>query len=333
MKDLSRAERFRRLQELVERPPGQRPRRYGWTKEELLAEIQRVAKLLGKTPTGQEFLRHAAVSLVPIASYFGTFTKAVKQAGLPPAVPHLTKGELIAEIQRIANIIGRTPRMRDFDALDAQTAVSASTVIQRFGTWNNAIRAAGLKPILVHGHTKEEILKEIRRVAKKIGRVPMVSDFDGHSTIGMWVVTERFGTWNNALVQAGLKPGFKRGWTKKELIQEIRWVAKKLGRTPTNREFNAHSTSCVVTVRNRFGTWDRAIKAAGLEPLHVAFTKSDCLKELQRIAQMLGKTPRMEDFTKHASMNACTVCEFFGSWNNGLQAAGLKPAREKKVIR
>ena len=54
-----------------------------------------------------------------------------------------------------------------------------------------------------------------------------------------------------------------------------------------------------------------------------AFTKEQCIEELQRVAKQLHRVPKAEEFTKHASMCATTAIVMFGTWNAALAAAGL----------
>src|SRR6476469_10981190 len=54
-----------------------------------------------------------------------------------------TKEEIIAAIQEAARKLGRVPRSREFAPL---SGISVWQVTGSFGTYGNAVRAAGLKP-------------------------------------------------------------------------------------------------------------------------------------------------------------------------------------------
>src|SRR5207245_1890856 len=53
-----------------------------------------------------------------------------------------TDEQIVAEIVACAERLGRSPTMREF-AADGETAVHPQTVIEHFGSWNAAKRAAG----------------------------------------------------------------------------------------------------------------------------------------------------------------------------------------------
>src|SRR5438552_758891 len=56
-----------------------------------------------------------------------------------------TDEQIVAELQACAERLGKSPTMREF-AADPQTTVHPQTVIEHFGSWNAAKRAAGLVP-------------------------------------------------------------------------------------------------------------------------------------------------------------------------------------------
>ena len=53
-----------------------------------------------------------------------------------------TDEEILDELRASATRMGRSPTMREF-AADAEASVHPQTVIEHFGTWNAAKRAAG----------------------------------------------------------------------------------------------------------------------------------------------------------------------------------------------
>ena len=67
--------------------------------------------------------------------------------------------------------------MREF-AADTETAVHPQTVIEHFGSWNAAKRAAGLVPRRFA--TREELLGLLRTLGEELGRPPTARDIDEH---------------------------------------------------------------------------------------------------------------------------------------------------------
>src|SRR5438309_9054568 len=110
--------------------------------------------------------------------------------------------QILAELRACAERLGRSPTMREF-AADTETAVDPQTVIEHFGSWNNAKRAAGLVPRRFA--TREELLGLLRGLGEELGRPPTARDIDEHkgrmpSKSLYW---HTFGSLTNALREAG----------------------------------------------------------------------------------------------------------------------------------
>jgi len=88
-----------------------------------------------------------------------------------------TDDQIIGELQDCAERLGRSPTMREF-AADAKTTVHTQTVIEHFGSWNAAKRAAGLVPRRFA--TREELLGLLRELGAELGRPPTARDIDEH---------------------------------------------------------------------------------------------------------------------------------------------------------
>jgi hypothetical protein len=75
----------------------------------------------------------------------------------------------------------------------------------------------------------------------------------------------RFSSWNRALEAAGLTPFHKRHWTDEECVAALRDAAEQLGEPPHIGWWDrANQRPARITIVRRFGSWDNALKAAGL---------------------------------------------------------------------
>src|SRR3954454_12205358 len=110
--------------------------------------------------------------------------------------------EILAQLSSCAERLGRSPTMREFSA-DPETTAHPQTVIEHFGSWNKAKRAAGLVPRRFA--TRDELLGLLRGLGEEIGRPPSARDIDEHkgrmpSKSLYW---HTFGSLSNALREAG----------------------------------------------------------------------------------------------------------------------------------
>ncbi|MGH2972652.1 MAG: homing endonuclease associated repeat-containing protein [Gaiellaceae bacterium] len=141
-----------------------------------------------------------------------------------------TDDQIVGELQACAERLGRSPTMREF-AADAQTTVHPQTVIEHFGSWNNAKRAAGLVPRRFA--TREELLGLLRALGDELGRPPTARDIDEHkgklpSKSLYW---HTFGSLTNALREAGfdIPVGEER---LERAVEQGAAMARTLGRLP-----------------------------------------------------------------------------------------------------
>src|SRR6188472_3749235 len=86
-----------------------------------------------------------------------------------------TDAEILDELRASAARLGTSPTMKEF-AADPQASVHPQTVIEHFGTWNAAKRAAGLVPRRFA--TREELLEVLRALGEELGRTPTARDLD-----------------------------------------------------------------------------------------------------------------------------------------------------------
>src|SRR5258706_9398758 len=110
--------------------------------------------------------------------------------------------QILAELIACAARLERSPTMKEF-AADPQTKVHPQTVIEHFGTWNAAKRAAGLVPRRFA--TREELVKVLRALGEELGRTPTVRDLEDRrgrvpSKSLYW---HTFGSLSNGLREAG----------------------------------------------------------------------------------------------------------------------------------
>lgn len=128
--------------------------------------------------------------------------------------------ELIDSLQALASDLGETPTTRDvFKMGDDFPGIHRYQ--SEFGTWNDALRAAGFEPNeeKTGEFTDDELLEDLREFADEIDDVPTSSQMvsDGPHSTSTYIT--RFGSWSGALEAADLSMG-KRYETRAEASTE-----------------------------------------------------------------------------------------------------------------
>jgi len=141
-----------------------------------------------------------------------------------------TDADILDELRAAAERLGRSPTMREF-ARDPDARVHPHTVIEHFGTWNAAKRAAGLFPRRFL--TRDELLEQLRSLGTELGRVPTARDLTerGRSVPSASLYAHTFGSLGNALREAGFE--VLQGEERLErAIEQGAILAVELGRLP-----------------------------------------------------------------------------------------------------
>ncbi|MBA2463152.1 MAG: hypothetical protein H0V45_15555 [Actinobacteria bacterium] len=113
-----------------------------------------------------------------------------------------TDEQILEQLRACAERLERSPTMREF-AADSETTVHPQTVIEHFGSWNAAKRAAGLVPRRFA--TRDELLGQLRALGEELGRTPTARDLDARkgSMPSKSLLWHTFGSLAHALREAG----------------------------------------------------------------------------------------------------------------------------------
>jgi hypothetical protein len=128
---------------------------------------------------------------------------------------------------------------------------------------------------------------------------------------------------------AEFRAGIRRRYTDEQILEALRASAKRLGRSPTMKEFAADPEAGMhpQTVIEHFGTWNAAKRAAGLMPRRFA-TREELVAQLRSLGEELGRTPTAQDIrSKRGTMpSASLYWHTFGSLSTALREAGFDVA-------
>jgi hypothetical protein len=138
--------------------------------------------------------------------------------------------QLLDELRASAERLGRSPTMKEF-AADGGANVHPQTVIEHFGTWNAAKRAAGLVPRRFV--TREELVAVLRRLGDEIGRPPTARDLDERrgTMPSKSLYWHTFGSLSSALAEAGFDVAVGEERLERAIAQGAA-LARRIGRLP-----------------------------------------------------------------------------------------------------
>ena len=187
----------------------------------------------------------------------------------------LSDEELLRDILRVRTIYGKETLTRE--EYKRHGKFGHNTFLRHFGGWNEALKLCGITANAQQcagaqgGHnyaqvTDEQLLDDLKRVANILCKTTFSSG--EYKKYGEWSIStyfRRFGTWNNALGNAGLIPYQQVSGRKiatEELFKEIGRIWVKLGRQPTSTDVkNGLSNFSMNTFSRRFGSWRKALVA------------------------------------------------------------------------
>jgi HNH endonuclease len=136
---------------------------------------------------------------------------------------------------------------------------------------------------------------------------------------------------------AAFQAGLRRRYSDEQILDELKESARRLGRSPTMREFEEDRGSRVhpQTVIGRFGSWNAAKRRAGLRARRFA-TREELLRDLRTLGDELGRPPTAADLQRRRKTMASksSYWHTFGSLPNALRQAGFDvPIGEEKLDR
>lgn len=116
-----------------------------------------------------------------------------------------------------------------------------------------------------HGTCPKQLETRYLCIADMLGRTPSMQDLKKYEPRLIWIITKRYGSFNNFKKEIGLdinEAVCKRSWTETELLAILRNFFFKFHRVSTSIDFTGHSP-CTDTYQKVFGSWSRAMEMAG----------------------------------------------------------------------
>jgi hypothetical protein len=198
-----------------------------------------------------------------------------------------TPASIADELRRVAALVPEEEPLT-IERFSHHARVDHNTVKRRFGTWENALRAAGLAhrfsgregvraPLRSRMISDDAILESLRELALRLGKgVLTLADIEEHTDVGQKTLVRRWGSVQKAIKAAGLETS-KVGsrYSDEECHQNLFNVWTHYGRAPQHREMSvAPSIIGPKAYVRRFGSWRKAL-ALFVEWVEASSAESD----------------------------------------------------------
>ena len=161
-------------------------------------------------------------------------------------------------------------------------------------------------------YSNEQILKELRDSAERIGRSPTMREFaaDPETTVHPQTVIEHFGSWNAAKREAGLVP--RRFATREELVGLLRELGEALGRVPTAKDLDERrgSMPSKSLYWHTFGSLAEALREAGFDVPVGEERLERAVEQGVALARKLKRLPRFADWAAARKRNRDLLTEW-----------------------
>jgi hypothetical protein len=182
--------------------------------------------------------------------------------------------------------------------------------------------------------SRERIVQEIRRLHAQGIPLNMASVRRVFPSLVATACSRRyFGSWKAAIEAAGFdydKVVRIKRWTPKEVLAEIRALYRQ-GADLRPSAVAKHHQTLLVAARKRFGTWAKAVKAAGIDyeaylrRQHQEWVEADkryIIEEIRRLYRE-GRIDELSGAWRHHLTLFRKARHRFGSWKAAIEAAGL----------
>ena len=190
--------------------------------------------------------------------------------------------------------------------------------------------------------TKEKLIEEIKRLHEAgVDLSPTSIQKTNSALFSSARSRSHFGSWRAAIEAAGLEydhlKRIKQRWTREEIIRRIQEMHAQ-GHDLLDPRFKVKNRSLYLAAcaHRYFGSWRRAVQAAGLDHETMresrVWTKARILRTIQTLASE-GKPLGWAYIEEHEPgiYRAARRKENFGSWNAALQAAGVENSRQNGI--
>jgi hypothetical protein len=170
--------------------------------------------------------------------------------------------EIINHIINFYKNTGKVPTKKEFTVYNGY--ISNWVVINRFGSWNNGLKAAGLpiytKQLKNNSWDKDSIIEYTKNYINKNNKYP-TSSSAGSPSIS--TIKRYFNSWAEVYEVSGYR---KKVWDKDSILNSIYEFHKNFNKVPTSKDFRKNTVVYPNSyiINKFFGSWNNAILESNL---------------------------------------------------------------------
>lgn len=243
--------------------------------EALGDEIRRVAGELDRPPERTDMDDHGRVSASMCSNFFGDWDSALESArnetelevSRPSDDLNTSSPSREDYIQSLQELDERVDFILKPSKMRSDGSFSAQEIMQEFGSWDDALAAAGID--------KGQLLREeIQRVASKLGRKPTQPDINEHGRCSAGMCARFFGSWSEALDQAlgelsntrdKSSTNTPESASRSDLLEDLQRIKRVINREPTKDDYVRLGNYGINDVEDRFGNWGSFLGTADID--------------------------------------------------------------------
>jgi hypothetical protein len=309
----------------------------GWSLERVVSEL----RLLH---AGGEVITYAALraagygALVSAADrYVGSFSRAIKLAGIEPARPLWTRDRVLAEIKRLHR---QGVELNSQQLTNSGHAGFVQAARRHFGSWPEAVTAAGAPRFKRRRwKTWEQVRDQLRELHRNGIRMTIAAlEANGFRDL-VDAAQAEVGNWNAALAKAKVPLVQKHlAWSSEQVLDGIRALHVDGIALNANIIIARGDRKLVKAATHYFGTWQAACRSAvpSYKPLVERWTVERLLCELRdrhraclsmRSTEVIKEAPRLTEAARRLGIPWREVCR-----RAGVPKAAITP-RESPSVR
>lgn len=189
-------------------------------------------------------------------------------------------------------------------------------------------------PSLQKPYSKEALIRELRRFAKKLGRCPTRREIDKNPGLPSGrFIGRQFGSLTNLPKLLGCQPR-RRCYTDAELIFLLRKKREELGRVPYISEvIRDKRMPRPVTYADHFGSWAEAVRRAGFAPRRRPdYSFEEIMNRTMEFFHKYKRSPTVKEFEEKIGISHRTLQKWDMTFNQFLTKCGL-PIHAGKSMR